>query len=78
MFGVAWWALVFTSNVARAIYLRRSLPASHGSPAHICGKVGYVSVLGGGLSSFLGKKAHFEMLTNLRGASWHEGKGYWS
>lgn len=57
--------MVFTSKVSRAIYLRRSLPASHGSSAHICGKVGYVSVLGGGLSSFLGKKAHFQMLTNL-------------
>lgn len=33
--------------------------------------------VGGGLSSFLGKKAHFEMLTNFGGVSWHEGKGYW-
>lgn len=36
---------MFTSDVLRAIYLGRSLLGSHGSYAHICGKVGYVCVL---------------------------------
>lgn len=45
---------MFISSVLRVIYLRRSLFVLYGSFVYICGKVGYVSVLGGRVVFFFG------------------------